>query len=466
MPKADLDAEAAVISTCLLDPSKCDEAFAMLSPADFYADANARIFEAIRIIAMDNREVDLVSVASVLREQGRIDQIGGTPYLAQLCNATPAVAHIKTHCRLVLDCARIRRAGHIAHRFAAEAYGSIANPQEWLQRFEAAAYEAAADVTVTESSGMYGECAKEAFDVIREAAASKAAMIGWPTGFAEIDNHTGGWCDGDFWVVAGRPAMGKTSWVMQAAENVANAPDPEGNKGIVVVFSLEMKRKQLLLRALSRLAQVPNMNLRRGRLLPDQWNSLIDATKAQYVVPIMVDDSRDLTPYRLRSKIRRHVATLRAKFGQHLKLRAVVIDYLQLMAGNGDASTRAEEIAGISRDMKKAAGELNCALVALSSLNRPEKSQKSKPPDMGDIRESGAVEFDADVIMMVHRMDEYKEKHEIKDNLADLIFAKARNSGNANFTVQFDGRFTAFSPLGSDLLPRDSQDYGDHWSDT
>jgi replicative DNA helicase len=458
VPKCDLDAEAAVLSACVLDLSKCDGALTLLKPADFYSSANRYIFEAILSCATNNIEPDIIAIKSELDKRGRLDTVGGTPYLAQIIDATPAVANVAAHARLVLDAARIRRAGHIAHQFAAEAYGPIGNPQEWLQRFEAAAYEAAADFSVADSAATFGESAGEALEVVKEAAQSKSKTLGYPTGFDDVDNHTGGWSSGDLWIVAGRPGHGKTSWVMQAAESVCVTPDKDGDKGIVVVFSLEMKRRMLLLRALSRRAQVPSRNLQRGRLLPGQWRALVDAVKAAHALPMVIDEGRDLTPYRLRSKIRRHVATLRSKYGSHLKLRAVVIDYLQLMSGNGNADTRAAEIAEITRDLKKAAGELDCAFVALSSLNRPEKSQKSKPPDNSDLRESGAIEFDADIIMMVHQQDKCRPPGEMRDDIADLIFTKARNSGDAHFKKKFDGRYTAFYPEDHVLYPDDSQE--------
>ena len=462
MPKCDLDAEAAVLSASVLSVEACDEAMAILAAEDFYADANRRIFEAIVDLSQAGGTLDLVAVAAKLRDRGRLDQIGGTPYLAQVIDATPSIANIKAHCHLVLNAARIRRAGAVAHRFAAEAYGEISDPQEWLQRFEMAAYKAAADVHTESTASTYGEAAKEAFDMVTEASRSKATTVGYPTGFKTLDDDVGGLIAGDLWLVGGRPGSGKTTWAMQALENVCGLKQANGAPVGVIMFSMEMKKRQLLLRSLSRRTRIPFHNLRLGRLLPEQWRDLSAAGSVSKQIPMIIDDGRGLTPHKLRSKVRRHLATLRNQFGSELKLGAVGIDYIQLMNANQGNDNRASELGEISKDAKQQAGEFETTYMALSSLKRPDNKVKVPKPQMTDLRDSGALDFDADLIMMLHRDDSYREKHESKDNIADLIVVKSRNSDTSTHVAQFDGRFYAFYPPDFALHPAEST--AEHWN--
>lgn len=461
VPKCDLDAEAAVLSASTLSVEACDEALTILAPEDFYADANRRIYEAITELMRAGQAPDIVSIAAKLRDRGRLDQIGGTPYLAQIIDGTPAVVNIKAHCHLVLNAARIRRAGTVAHRFAAEAYGEIPDPQEWLQRFEMAAYKAAQDVHTESTASTYGEAAKAAFDLVTEASRAKTSTVGYPTGFSTLDNDVGGFAPGDLWLVGGRPGSGKTTWAMQAMENVCSLKQTNGAPVGVIFFSMEMKKRQLLLRSLSRRARVPFHNLRLGRLLPEQWRAFSEVGTASKKIPMIIDDGRGLTPHKLRSKVRRHLATLRNLFGSELVLGGVGIDYIQLMNANEGNDNRASELGEISKDCKQQAGEFETTYMALSSLKRPDNKVKVPKPQMTDLRDSGALDFDADVIMMLHRDDSYREKHEARDNLADLIVVKSRNSDTSTHMAQFDGRFYGFYPMDTVLFQEQPErEYG------
>jgi replicative DNA helicase len=251
-----------------------------------------------------------------------------------------------------------------------------------------------------------------------------------------------------------------TSWVMQMIENVAALTQPNGAPIGVIMFSMEMKRRQLLMRSMARRCGIPFRNLRLGRLQPQQWTELVEQSKIAKTVPMIIDDGRGLTPYRLRSKLRRHLAELRNKFGSELKLGAFAIDYIQLMNANdamGGNDNRANELGAISKDLKQQAGELDATAVALSSLKRPDNKVKVPKPQMTDLRESGALDFDADVIMMLHRDDSYRDKHEPKDHLADLIVCKSRNSDTSTHITQFDGRVYGFYPHDYVLFPETQQ---------
>jgi replicative DNA helicase len=451
----------------MLDPAQIDTVRDILAPEDMYADANRRILEAIYGLQDSQRTIDSVQVSGWLRDNNRLDQVGGTPYLAQIVVATPAVAHVEQHAIRVKEKAKQRVMIAVCQRSAAYGYGDVGNISEWLESVEKDVALAARDARDKEITwATYGEAARQTYKDIAESARTGATMSGYPTGFEELDNHVGGLAGGDFWIVGGYPGIGKTSLVKQTAENVAVLRTKNGARVGVVFFTLEMKYKQLTMRGLSRKAEVPFANVRIGRMQPNQWESLVAQAKAASDVAMIMDEGRDLTPFRMRRALRRHLAKLREDHGEDTELGLVCVDYIQLMGADVPNKNRATEIGLISKELKKIAGEFNCAMIGLSSLNRPEQKTRPKPPGMSALRESGALEFDADVILMIHRDDAFKEKHEQPDHLADLNVVKGRNSGASHHELQFDGRFTAFYPLGRELFPRvEANVYGDDWRD-
>jgi replicative DNA helicase len=465
VPPSDLDAEAAVLSACLLDPSVVDLVREIIQPADMYADSNRRILEVIYALQDSQKKVDIVAVAGSLRDTGRLDQIGGTPYLAQLADATPSVANVEDHAHRVKDKSKTRAMISVCQQIAADGYGDTGPTAQWLEQAEKDVATTASDEREQGgSSALYGEVARKAYRIVYESAKSGATMVGYPTGFDELDNHVGGLADGDLWIVGGYPGAGKTSWVEQAVENVAliNSKTEEGKEPeariCVALFTLEMKCEQLLMRALARRNEIPFSNLRVGRMQPKQWRQLSDDCKYNAPdVAMMLDEGADLTPHRMRRRLRRHLSELRHRFGKNAKYGAIVVDYIQLMKANNPNKNRAEEVGSISKELKSIGKEFKCAVIALSSLNRPDQKAKPKCPGMSALRESGALEFDADVIMMVHRDDAFKEKGEAPDHLADLVVVKGRNSGASRHEVQFDGRFTAFYPLGHRRFQEEGQ---------
>ncbi len=461
VPPSDLDAEAAVLSACMLDPVMVDLVREIIQPTDMYSDANRRILEVIYQLQDARKPIDIVAVAGVLRDTGRIDQIGGTPYLAQLADATPSVAHVEEHAHRVKDKAKTRGMISICQQIAAEGYGDTGPTSGWLEQAEKDVATAAADEREQVGTALlYGDAARKAYKIVYESAKSGATMVGHPTGFDELDNHVGGLAAGDLWIVGGYPGAGKTSWVKQAIENVCRpkpprevaegeTPPEEEPRICGAMFTMEMRNEQLMMRSLARRSEIPFANLRVGRMLPEQWRKLADDCKDNAPnVAMMLDEGGELTIHRMRRKLRRHLAEMRHRFGRKTKLGVVVVDYIQLMSADHPTNNRAEELGTISKGLKRIAKEFGCAVIALSSLNRPDQKTKPKCPGMSALRESGALEFDADVIMMVHRDDAFKDKGEEHDHLADLVVVKGRNSGTSHHEVQFDGRFTAFYPLG------------------
>jgi replicative DNA helicase len=433
--KADLDAEAAVLSAALLKDEAAAELIELLDPEDFYADSNRRICGALFQLLREDKRADVITVASLLREQNRLDQVGGTPYLAQLSDATPAICNMAEHARIVRDLARLRKARATFQVLAAQAAGEVVDVQAFLDEAEAATYRATSareDVLVAKT---YRETVTDTYNATLAPPEQRFAIR---TGYAAFDQHTGGMSEGDLVIVAGRPVMGKTSIAMDWAEHAALCTG-------VVVFSLEMPREQLMLRSLSRRAKIFHKRLRLRTLAQDEWERLAEAIDPLARLPIIVDDNPKLTPAKLRARVRRHAAKLRRDFNMPLGL--VVIDYLQLMASDGHYNgNRNAEVEEISRENKALAKSFECCVMALSQLSRPAKDAKVRPPQLHDLRDSGAIEQDADTVVMIHRPDKYKPYNE-RDGKADIIVAKGRNCGETVIEATFDGRYTQFTEV-------------------
>lgn len=442
LPRANLDAEGAVVSAMLLDPDAIDRVLPIVRPADFYSDANRWICEGIFELASGGRRVDVVSVAEWLRNKSRLAEVGGAPYLAQLSDATPTVAHVEEHAIIVRDAARLRAAGALFAKLSAEARtAEIDDVGAWLSRCEADVY-AATGVHQTDRvvHGTYGEIAQSAYAVAR--AAKDGGNVVGRTGFRNIDAHMGGFEPGDLWYIAGRPGMGKTSLALQMAEHASSA-------GIgVLVFSLEMSRVQLMLRAISRRARIPLRKLRSGNLTGEQWGDFATQVRDLQAVPIIVDDEPGLTPVVLRAKLRRYQRQLKQTHGDGCDVRLIVVDHVQLTHGaKAKYENRNVELTEVSASLKALAKEQGLCVVALSQLSKPAKGTKPKAPDLAELRESGALEQDADNVLMIHREDYYRDDHGEDDHIAEVHVRKGRNVGPALHKLYFEGRLTAFFEL-------------------
>lgn len=471
MPPADLDAEAAVLSSVFLSGDAFDQVQEFLQPDHFYSDANRRIFEAIVDLQSVGRPVDVVSVAGWLRDKGRLEQVGGTVYLAELTDATPAVAHVETHARVIREKWRVRQLIAACQRYAAEGYGDYGDVQAFIDQAEQAVFEIA---RVPEASSVVSvkEAIQSAFHVIGEAQRRGGGVTGIRTGFTELDRKTSGLHDGDLYIVAGRPGMGKTAFVLNIAVNVASpvrvtvddasfaseAPIEEPGFG-VAFFSLEMPRQQLASRLLAGEARVDVSRIRNGQLRNEDWNKLTDAAARLSRLPLWLDDQPALGLLDLRAKIRRLQAELTRGEGLAAqRLGLVVVDYLQLMQGRRDAGSREQEISELSRGLKRLAKEMQVPVLALSQLNRSVETRttKDKRPLLSDLRESGAIEQDADTILFIYRDDYYFQDSPDK-GLAEIIIAKQRNGPTGKFMTKFTPEYTRF-----DNHARDAYDYDEY----
>ncbi len=475
VPPADLDAEAAVLSAVLLSNDAFDAVQNILVPEHFYSDANRRIYEAMVDLSSAGRPVDIVSVAGWLRDRERLQQVGGTPYMAQLADATPAVAHVEAHASTIREKWRLRQLIATCQRFAAEGYGDCGDVQHFIDDAEQAVFDIA---RVPEGTSMrpVKDAIHGAFEIISAAAKQGGGISGISTGFTLLDRKISGLHSGDLYIVAGRPGMGKTAFVLNLAVNVArpreaaaaDESDPYGEAPVdepgfgVAFFSLEMPREQLASRLLACEARVDVSRIRSGDIRRDDWNKLTEAAANLGRLPLYLDDTPAISLLDLRAKIRRLQADIQRGGGDAApakRLGLIVIDYLQLMQGRRDAGSREQEISELSRGLKQLAKEMGVAVMALSQLNRSVETRttKDKRPQLSDLRESGAIEQDADTIMFIYR-DEYYFQDSPDKGIAEVIISKQRNGPTGKVLTRFTSEFTRFDNLAPQEYDFDEAD--------
>ncbi|MGK4002298.1 replicative DNA helicase [Sorangium sp. So ce1036] len=471
VPPHDLDAEAAVLSAILLHRDALDRVLEILKAEHFYSEANSRIYEAAQELAAAGTPIDIVSVASWLRDRERLAQVGGAAYLAQLADATPAVAHVAAHARVVYEKWRVRQLIATCQRVAAEGYGDVGVVQEFIDGAEQAVYQLARTPQGTTTQPL-AQVLKAAFEQITAAAERGDRITGISTGYEKLDAKTAGLHDGDLTIVAARPGMGKTSFVLNLAVNVASprtvsSPGPdEAGHGVerhepgfgAAVFSLEMPREQLATRMVCSEGRVDVGKLRQGFLQPDDWRRLTEAASFLSTLPIWIDDTPAISLLELRAKVRRIQAEYDRPPGDGSSGRRVglvVIDYLQLMKGRDGVSSREQEISEISRGLKQLAKELKVAVIALSQLNRAVETRttKDKRPQLSDLRESGAIEQDADNIIFIYRDEYYNAETTNQKGIAELIVAKQRNGPTGKVLTRFTSSCTRFDNLAPGDYP-------------
>lgn len=476
VPPHDLDAEAAVLSAILLSRDALDRVLETLKPEHFYSDANGRIYEAAQELATVGTPIDIISVASWLRDRERLAQIGGAAYLAQLADATPAVSHVAAHAAVVYEKWRVRQLIATCQRVAAEGYGDVGVVQEFIDGAEHSIYELARTPQGTTTQPL-AQVLKAAFEQITAAAERGDRITGISTGYEKLDAKTAGLHNGDLTIVAARPGMGKTSFVLNLAVNVASpravrAPGPgEAGHGVerhepgfgVAVFSLEMPREQLATRMVCSEGRVDLGRLRQGFLQPDDWRRLTEAASYLSSLPIWIDDTPALGLLELRAKVRRIQAEYdrsASANSQERRVGLVVVDYLQLMKGRDGVNSREQEISEISRGMKQMAKELKVPVIALSQLNRAVETRttKDKRPQLSDLRESGAIEQDADTIIFIYRDDYYNPETTNAKGIAELLISKQRNGPTGKVLVRFAASCTRFDNLAAGDYPENVDD--------
>lgn len=435
IPPQNIDAEQAVLGAIFLDPSTVDVVLEILQPDDFYRDNHRYIFQAIMELSQEGRPVDIISVADYLREKGRLEAAGGVAYLASLPQTVSTAANVEYHARLVEEKALLRRLIHASTVIANMAYEGSGEVDDLLDRAEGLIFEIA-QRRVHGSFVPLRDVLLDAYNRIEQNYKNKGHITGVPTGFVDLDRITSGLQPSDLIIVAARPAMGKTAFCLNLAQNAAiRAGVPVG------FFSLEMSREQLVQRILCSEAMVDQQKVRTGQVEEKDWLKLAGVMDILARAPIYIDDTPGISIVELRAKARR-LKQMQKNLG------LIIIDYLQLIQGSRRAENRQQEISEISRSLKALARELNVPVVALSQLSRAveQRSEKNKRPQMSDLRESGSLEQDADVIMFIYR-DEYYHPDTEKKSIAEIIVAKQRNGPTGVVELGFLKEYTKFVNL-------------------
>ncbi len=449
VPPHNLDAERSVLGGILLDNGSINDLLEVLKPEDFYREAHRKIYEAMCALYAKSEPIDRVTLKDILKAQGALEAIGGESFIDLLDTVVPSAANLMYYGTIVHDKALSRRLIEAAHAIATQGYEQSGGVGEFLDEAERRIF------AVTEQKAQAAftpvrEIVKTAFKTIEALYERQEEITGVATGFADLDRLTSGFQPGDLVILAARPSMGKTAFCLNIATHVGLRATYNGKRCAVGVFSLEMPKEQLVMRMLASEARVDSQRMRTGRLIDSDWAKLAKAAGELAEASIHIDDSPALTSLELRAKSRR----LAAKCSQtEAPLGLIVIDYLQLMKGNERIDSREQQISEISRGLKALSKELGIPVMALSQLNRSLEKRPDKRPMMSDLRESGAIEQDADTIMFIYREEVYeKEKEDVK-GIAEIIIGKQRNGPIGTANIAFLHEFTRFENLARDYQP-------------
>jgi replicative DNA helicase len=433
-PPHSVEAEQAVLGGLLLDTRAWDHVADSVGAEDFYRPDHRLIFEAISELAGEGRPCDVVTVSEQLERRGQLVDAGGLAYLGTLARDTPTAANVRAYAQIVRERSLLRALISAGSEIAASVFGGEGlSARELVNQAEQRVF-AIAERGARRSDGAQSVRSQmpALIDKIDEWHNNPDKMRGLATGFADFDSKTGGLRGGDLVIVAGRPSMGKTTLAINMAENVAL---DRNTRGSVLIFSMEMPSDQLMLRMLSSVGGVPLQDIRSGRITDQDWVRITGATGQLTEARLFIDETPGLTPTELRARARR----VKREHGLDL----VVVDYLQLMQVHGTKENRATEISEISRGLKALAKELDVPVIALSQLNRSVEQRENKKPVMSDLRESGAIEQDADMILFIYREEVY-DKNTPRKGEADIDLAKHRNGETGYFKLTFQGQYTRF----------------------
>ncbi len=440
VPPHSIEAEQSVIGSLMIDPNALERISSILSYTDFYRRDHQLIYKAIEELAQKNRPFDAVTIGEWFEAKGLAEHVGGTAYMIELCQTTPSAANITTYAEIVRDKAVLRGLIDVGTSIAEDGFSpGQRETSDLLAQAEQRVFAIAEQNRTGKKTVMsMKDAIKEAFEILQVRYESQGAVTGLPTGYTELDDMTAGFHPSDLIVLAARPAMGKTALALNIAEHAALRADKA-----VVVFSMEMSANQLAFRLISSIGRINAKKLKTGQLEDEDWAKVSTAMKQLAASKIFIDDEPALSPAKLMSKARR--------LKREHDIGLVVVDYLQLMTVPGTSENRATEISEISRSLKALAKELNVPVVALSQLNRGLESRADKRPVMSDLRESGAIEQDADMIVFIYR-DEYYHKDSMDKGLAEIIISKHRNGPTGTVKLKFFGENTRFDNLVRNIV--------------
>ena len=433
-----LEVERAVLGALMNDRDAYAVVCEILSPESFYEQRNQLVYSAIRDLSLAEKPVDVLTVTDELEHQGCLDKVGGAIYIADLSNKVASSANIEYHARIIAHKFLARQLISFASDIETKAFDGSMDIDDLMQDAEGSLFELSRR-NMKKDYTQIDPVISNAVEVIQKAAANKDGLTGVPTGYHKLDNITSGWQASDLVIIAGRPAMGKTSFALSMAKNIA-----ADYKVPMAFFSLEMSNVQLVNRLISNCCEIQGSKILNGQLKPDEWERLDKRLNNLIGSPLYVDDTPGLSVFELRTKARRLVRDHGVKI--------IMIDYLQLMNANGMRfSSRQEEVSTISRSLKQIAKELDIPILALRQLNRGVESREGlegKRPQLSDLRESGAIEQDADMVLFVHRPEYYHiyqdENGRDLHGMAQIIIAKHRKGATGDVLLNFRGEFTRF----------------------
>jgi len=452
--------EEAVLGALMLEKDAYSIISEILTPECFYDKTHELIFTAIQDLAMLQKPIDILTVVEQLRKSGTLEAVGGTSYIAQLSQKVVSSAHIEYHARIIVQKYLARELITFSSDVAGKAFDETNDVDDLMQEAEGKLFEIS-QRNVKKDVVHINPIIKEAISLMHEAAKRTDGLSGLPSGFTDLDKLTSGWQNSDLIIIAARPSMGKTAFVLSMAKNMAvnfNIP--------VAVFSLEMSNVQLINRLIVNVAEIAGEKIKTGQLAEYEWHQLDSMVSKLYDAPIFVDDTPSLSVFELRTKARRLVKE------HHVK--CVIIDYLQLMNASGMSfNSREQEVSMISRSLKGLAKELNIPIIALSQLNRSvdirtsqtrtnsKDNNDAKRPQLSDLRESGAIEQDADIVCFIHRQEYYKIFQDEKNNdltgIAEIIIAKHRNGSTGDILLNFKKEYARFQNLDENKIMMDLQ---------
>jgi replicative DNA helicase len=434
VPPHSLEAECSVLGGLMLDEHAWDKISSTVTAEDFYRGDHRVIYRVMEDLVEKNQPLDIITIAESLDSVNELENVGGIAYISELANNTPTASNILAYAQIVSERATVRKLISVAHEIADSGFNPEGRDSATLIDIaESKVFKIGDDRPSSGGPKAIRPLLTEAVERIDQLFQTKGALTGLSTGFRDIDDMTMGFQPGDLIIVAGRPSMGKTSFAMNIAESAVIAGDKP-----VLVFSMEMPADSLIMRMLSSLGRIDQTKIRSGQLSDEDWPRLTSAVTLLNDKPLFVDDSAALTPNEIRSRARRLAR-------EHGDIGLIVIDYLQLMQVSGSGENRATEISEISRSLKGIAKEFRCPVVALSQLNRSLEQRPDKRPIMSDLRESGAIEQDADVILAIYRDEVYNEGAE--KGIAEAIILKQRNGPIGRKKLAFIGQYTKFEDL-------------------
>ena len=432
IPPHNLEAERAVLGALLTGSDVYDSISTIVNRDDFYRDGHRVIYEALQNIIHANRRADFVLLTEELTRMNKLEAVGGIAYITSLANDSSASYNVEEHARIISEKAQLRRLIDAGNKIVGMSYAGEEEAQSIINEAEQMVLSVSGQIKADSTFTPIGLVAEMTINRLGELQNYGDALTGLSTGFRDLDEVTNGLQRSDLILVAARPSMGKTAFTLNIAQNVAIRQDKS-----VAIFSLEMSKEQLVGRILSSVSEVSSEKLRTGQLQTDDWTRLAKAMEVMGKAPLYIDDTPGLTTQEMRSKLRR----LKVEHGLDL----IIVDYVQLMQGrsSGNSDNRQQEISEISRNLKLIAREMNVPLIALSQLSRGVESRTDKRPILSDLRESGSLEQDADIVAFLYR-DKYYNENSEKGDITEVIIRKHRNGALKTVELMFQGELTRF----------------------